>query len=413
MRNYVFFAERPVSDYRKSDTLFIAIVVLLWGLGLFTLFVSTPFVGERFFGSRYYFVVRHVSASVLGVASMITFAVLPMKVIKRFSFMLAAFSFVLCVMTFIPAFRDEKNGAARWISIGSLSFQPSELVKLSIVLYLSFLFDKHSSEYEEDSKESLYPIAALVLFSLIIARQKDLSTSMFVLGLGFSIFLISGTSVKWILPIITLAIPAGILMILTEQYRLNRILAYIMPEQYKSTTYFQNLVASRAIHSGGFFGVGTGVELERVSRIPEVQTDYIFAGWATSMGALGVTLFFILIAAFAVRGFRIAFRCPNRFAAYGAFGCTLSIFVQTVLNCGVVSGSLPTTGIPLPFFSSGGSSLIVTMAMCGFIINASHCSQESDDEFVDIGRKKDKKKKNSSETDDEIESFGGVVVEYE
>ena len=84
-----------------------------------------------------------------------------------------------------------------------------------------------------------------------------------------------------------------------------------------------------------------------------------------------------------------------------------------MLNCGGVCGSLPTTGIPLPFFSSGGSSLIVTMAMCGFIINASHCSQESDDEFVDTGRKKDKKKKNSSETDDEIESFGGVVVEYE
>jgi cell division protein FtsW len=134
---------------------------------------------------------------------------------------------------------------------------------------------------------------------------------------------------------------------------------------------YQSNVARFAISVGNLFGEGIGAGLTQIKRIPEVYADYIFAGWTEAMGFLGVLAYFALLVYFAWRGYRVAWRCPDRFGALTAFGCTTSIFFQSLINCGVVSSALPSTGIPLPFFSSGGSSLIITFCMCGLIINTS------------------------------------------
>ncbi|MGN0730127.1 peptidoglycan glycosyltransferase FtsW [Treponema sp.] len=402
MTEYTFFPDRPVANYRKSDSVFIVCTLLLWGIGIFTLYVCSPGVGERFFGNKNYFLNRQIVSSVVGFAGLIFFAVVPLRTIRRFVFAFAVVSFVLCVMASLPGIGSERKGASRWIVIPHLfSFQPSELVKFAVVLYLAHMFDAHSSEYEESSREFIYPVAALLLFVIAIFCQRNLSTGIFVFALGVAMFVLSGASLKWLLPFSVLAVPAAAILVTMEEYRLIRILAYLFPEKFKFSAGYQVSASERAISAGGIWGTGIGEGLEKISLIPEIQTDYIFAGWATMMGLFGVTSYFILLAVFSYRGFKIALSCPDRFAAYGAFGCTLCIFCQSVFNCAVVCGACPTTGIPLPFFSSGGSSLIMTLCMCGFIINASHCDADKDS-----GRK-------SENSLDNVETIGGVVVEYE
>lgn len=400
MSEYVIRADRSVLVYKKCDAFFLISVLLLWGLGIFTILICTQGVGERFFHDRYYFLWRQLAYSAVGAVGLVFFAAVPVNTIRRFAFMFAVASVFLCLMALLPGIGSSRNGAPRWISIPHvITFQPSELIKFTMVLYLSHLFDKHSQEYEENNKEFMYPAIALAILAGAIFIQRDLSTSVMVFGIGVAMFIVSGSPVKVFLPILTLIFPVAILMTLTHRYRLLRILSYIRPSDYTSTSGYQALASERAISSGGIWGVGTGSGLEKISGIPEIQTDYIFAGWATAMGLMGVLGYFLLLGIFLVRGLFIAFRCPNKFASLGAFGCVFTIATQSVVNCAVVCGAAPTTGIPLPFFSSGGSSLIVTLCMCGFVINASHC--DADNGF------KDKKSIDIEDT----ESFGEMVVE--
>ena len=175
-----------------------------------------------------------------------------------------------------------------------------------------------------------------------------------------------------------MAIPFLFIFITSEQYRIDRIIAFLKPDEGIHTFNYQSIAAKRAISAGGAWGSGIGVGLIQSNRIPEVQADYIFAGWAEAMGLFGVAIYFATLGVFAWRGFKTAIVCKNRFASYSAFGFVLMISAQSIVNCAVVCGALPSTGIPLPFFSLGGSSIITTLCMCGFIVNASRINSGND-----------------------------------
>ena len=375
MGDFTFYPGNPGVDYNKTDFKFILSVLLLWGLGIFTLLVCTLDYAQRMFGNKYYFAVRQIVWSVFGFIALIVFASIPLKTIKRILPIIVIGSLFLCLLTLFPGIGSERKGAYRWISIGNFAtLQPSEFAKVSVILYLSSLFDKYlggSQEIEE--KNFFYPLIGLFAFVLIIFLQKDFSTGVFVFVVGCMMFFVSGAKMRWFGPLILLAIPATILLIAIEPYRIMRVLAFFHPEEFIQTSGFQQWAAQRAIRYGGIWGAGLGTGLERVSGIPEVHADYIFAGWASSMGLVGVTAYLVLLIFFAFRGYGISLRCTNRFACYIAFGCVSSILVQSLINISVACGALPTTGIPLPFFSSGGSSLLSTSCMCGLIINASTC----------------------------------------
>ena len=399
MSEYVIHADKPILPYKKSDTLFFISVLILWGLGIFTVLICTQGVGERFFGNRYYFLWRQLAYSVVGFIGFAFFATVPVGVIRRFAFGFAVISVFLCLLALIPGIGSSRNGAPRWISIPHLiTFQPSELIKFTMVLYLSHLFDKHSREYEENNREFMVPAFSLVILAGAIFVQRDLSTSVMVFGIGVALFIVSGSPLKAFIPLITLIIPVVVLMTLTHRYRLLRILSFLNPGEYTSTSGYQALASERAISAGGIWGLGTGSDLDRISSIPEIQTDYIFAGWASAMGLVGVYGYFLVLGIFIFRGLVIAFNCPDNFASYATFGCVFTLATQSIANCAVVCGAAATTGIPLPFFSCGGSSLIITLCMCGFVINASHC--DADNELDIIKKVKDDK-----------ESFGETVVE--
>lgn len=381
MDNYIFTSERPLGTYKKSDTGFLAATILLSGLGIFSLMISSQGFALRAFGNQFYFVKRQLITFAIGVVIFIVFASLPIKLIRKILPFIVIGTFVLCLLTFITPLSIERNGARRWLKMPfSFTLQPSELAKFAVVLFLANLFDKQAAlEYREDQSVTS-AIIGLSAFVLVIFCQKDFSTGMFIFSVGILMFFVTGMKLLWILPFAPVAIVGVFLLIALEPYRIERIIGFLRPDLNLFTFNYQSIAARRAISSGNFFGNGIE-DLAWSRRVPEVQADYIFTGWTEAMGFVGVLIYLALLLFFTWRGCKASMECRNRFAAYASFGCVIMITLQSLMNIAVVCGVLPVTGVPLPFFSLGGSSVIVTLAMCGFILNASRCdADEADDE---------------------------------
>lgn len=388
MGEYSFFQDRSVESYKKSDFFFIVSVILLLGFGLFTQYFCTQNYAERMFHDSFYFVKRQLICAIVGLVGFFVVACVKMKTLRKVLPIIFFTTLILCLLTFIPAFSVEKNGARRWLRIPFLpmafTIQSSEFVKFTLVIFLANLFDKQLSIADEEERTVLPCVTVLMVFTVLILLQKDLSTSVFIFAVALVLFVAAGLNVKWAFAVGVLAVPALILFITSEPYRLDRIVAFLSPEEGAHTFNYQSIAAKRAISSGHIWGTGIGTGLVQSLRIPEVQADYIFAGWSEAMGLVGVASYFLLLAVFSWRGYKIALTCNDRFAAFGSFGFVTTILAQSIMNCAVVCGAVPTTGIPLPFFSLGGSSIIVTLSMCGFIVNASRNDNDMKSEEIDV-----------------------------
>lgn len=376
MESFTFYANKPSENYHKIDMLLFVTIILLWGLGIFTLFICSQRYGNTRFSNPFYFVNRQLICSLVGFAAFCFFLVVDMNLVRRMIFILVVFSVVCCILTYFPGISIEKNGARRWLRMPlNFTFQPSELVKFVLVLFLANNFEKQEEIIDEDEKSVFPCVLGLFTFVGLVIAQKDFSTGLFIALIGILMFFVSGTKLKWLIPFLFIAIPAIFLLITLERYRMERIIGFLRPDDFASSVNYQTLAAKRAISAGGLWGNGIGSGLSKINSIPEVQADYIFAGWAEAMGFGGVIVYLILLCIFAWRGYLAAFNSPSRFTGYATFGCVSLIFIQSIVNCMVVCGLLPSTGIPLPFFSLGGSSIIVTIAMSGFILSASRCDE--------------------------------------
>lgn len=384
MSSYSFSADRPLQSYRKCDTGFLIAIILMWGLGIFTLFVCSQNFASNLTSDPYYFLKRQLICSAVGFVGFLACSLVDMKVLRNLIMGLCVITILLCFMTFIPGFRVDKNGAARWVKLPmNMTFQPSELVKFAIPVFLANNFDKFEKTENPEEKNIMSSVIGVLIFTVIIFLQKDMSTGIFVFGIAVVMFIVSGMKIKWLIPTGILGGVALFIMIFSEEYRLNRLIAFFNRDNplYADNIDFQSLRAERAISSGGVFGTGIGTDLRRLYSIPEVQSDYIFAGWAEAMGLVGVIIFVAILGFFAFKGFQIACKCKNRFASIASFGIIFSIVAQSLINIGVVCRAFPTTGIPLPFFSLGGSSIMVTLTMCGFVLNASRCDEDGDEDM--------------------------------
>lgn len=377
MEGYRVLADRAVEHHHRSDYTFLVCVILMLGFGLWTQFFCSQNLAEKFYHDPFYYFKRQLISVAVGAICFLLVSSLKMSAIRKMIPIFLCITFFLCILTFLPFLSHEANGARRWIKMPfGFSLQSSEIVKFMIVLFLANLFDKQLEIVNKDERNVFPCVAILCIFVGIVLAQKDLSTALFIFATCFVLFIVAGMNVKWFFALAILAIPALFIFIASEQYRLDRLLAFVRPELGENTINYQSITAKRAISAGGIFGSGIGPSFVQSFRVPEMQTDYVFAGWAESMGLFGVFLYFVLLGVFVWRGYKIALTSSDRFASIASFGFVTMILCQSILNCAVVSGVLPTTGIPLPFFSIGGSSIIVTLCMCGFILNVSRLEVE-------------------------------------
>jgi cell division protein FtsW len=377
MLKSAFLTERNKTP-EKVDVPFILLVILLCGIGLTTLYSGSSGYADRIFGDPLYFVKRQLINLIVGLFALLVFSAVNLEGVRKILPKLVVITFLISMLPFIPGIGVNKNGASRWIGIGSSTFQPSELIKLVVVFFLANIFAKKHDRLEEPNV-SVYPAAIMsCLFIGIVYLQNDFSTALFVLLISLIMFYIAGVKPGWFIRFFLVMIPLVVMMIISKEYRIERVLSYLHPEHDPLGAGYQVNAAMDALSGGGFWGLGLGNGIKKISSIPEVQSDFIFAVWGEEMGFFGVIVYFLLLVAFSLRGFYISLKCTDRFRSFLAFGCTSIIFLQSLMNCGVVIRFFPATGVPLPFFSSGGSSLLITLCLCGLIINVSRWEPEGE-----------------------------------
>lgn len=383
MGGYTFYPDKPLSQYKKSDTGLIVSIILMWGIGMGALYVCSSAYCGKVFGNEFMLVKRQLLASAVGFAGLLFFAFAPLSKIRKILPLIMLVCIALLLATFVPAFNEERNGAKRWVKLPFFRFQPSELAKFAVILYLANFFDKYQRERDLEERSVFPAVVVMTLFVALIFAEKDFSTGLFLFLICLLLFFISGIKTLWLVPMAAIGLPALAMMIVWEPYRMERIAGYLHPEEFSQGVNYQTNASLRAIGAGGFWGQGIGNGLTKLNSIPEVQADYIFAGWTEAMGFVGVAIYFVILCVFAYRAYKRAFMCPSRFGAIGTFGCISAILFQSLANVAVVCGAIPSTGIPLPFFSAGGSSMIVTLCMCGFMINAARGDENDEGESAE------------------------------
>jgi len=364
---YNFDAEKMYSQ--RTVYLMYLCVILLLGTGLVSLFSASYAFAERFFYDGYYFIKRQLIVGCAGIVLFIFFSKINLERFRKFIIVFVGLAAILCVLTLIPGIGVERYGASRWIEVASFSYQPSEMVKFVLPLYLAHLLDKKANNLDNFHSGVLPPVLVTGIFFIFIYLQNNFSTAVFVLFNAMVIFYLAGTRYRYFLGVTAIIIPVSSLLIFTKEYRVRRLLSFIRPEWDPLGAGFQVNASRDAIISGGLLGKGIGEGTHKIASIPEIQSDFIFSAYVEETGFIGILLFFAMFAAFAVLGYGAAWKCETVFGKLLAAGLTTMIVSQAFLNTAVVCGALPATGIPLPFFSAGGSSILTTLIGAGLIAN--------------------------------------------
>jgi cell division protein FtsW len=244
-------------------------------------------------------------------------------------------------------------------------------VKLVLPLYLAHIFDKKRDAIDSFGSGVLPPVLITALFFMLIYLQNNFSTAVFIAVNALVVFFLAGVKLRYFFAAIVMLLPLSSLLILTKEHRLRRLISFIWPDWEPQGAGYQVRSSLLTITSGGFWGKGIGQGTRKIASVPEIHSDFIFSSFAEEAGFLGILLFFLLFAVFAVRGYGGGLRADSLFKRLLACGLVTVIVSQALLNIAVVSGSLPATGIPLPFFSAGGSSLATSLVMAGLIVNVS------------------------------------------
>ena len=358
-------------EKERGDMLLVMLLVVILGAGVALLFSSSyPFAG-RAYNDPLYLVKRQLIWAALGGAAAFLISMTPLELFRRSMPVLLLATLLAALLPFVPGLGASVLGSRRWIVLFGLSFQPSELVKVTLILYLASYFARREEQLRTTMNALIPPFIVTCAFSAIILLQNDYSTAIFVLLIGLAMLYIARVRVHQFLLVTLFTVPLGFLLLFTREHRVQRLLAFLDLSSYRSGSGYQIVNAKAALVSGGLWGKGLGRSTAKLGSLPMAHSDFIYAVIGEETGLLGALFVLGLFALLAWRGLRIAFRVEDRFSYYVAFGVTATICLQAFLNMAVAVGLVPTTGVTLPFFSAGGSSLFATLVMCGLLMNLS------------------------------------------
>jgi cell division protein FtsW len=302
-------------------------------------------------------------------------------ILASMSLLLATLASLALVL--VPHIGRVAGGARRWLSFGGpLNFQPAELAKLAVILYLAHFLANRGERTREFGAGMIPALVVLGLTAAPILKQPDLGSALILVLITFAMLFAGGARLEHLA-----AVPAVLAVIFRAGYRSQRLLAFLNPWRDPRGSGFHIIQSLLAIGSGGLVGLGLGHSRQKFFYLPERHTDFIFAIISEELGLVGSLVVILLFAALAVWGFRIAARCQDRYGALLASGLTTMLVGQAVLNIGVVSGSLPITGVPLPFISFGGSSLVLNDIAVGILLNISQYARPEEEVVTSPARR--------------------------
>ncbi len=369
---YAKFAPSKNMKDKKVDKPLLAISVALVVLGLITLASASGAYSLKHYGSTYALVLRQIFLGVgFGLFLFWLGLKLPLMAYKKYAPIILVLSVLLLVGVFIPALGPKIKGAHRWIYIGGISFQPSEILKLGIIIYLASWMSSHKKEMTTLTY-GLIPFLVIVSFvGIFLILEPDIGTLGIITLTTLGIFFVGGGRFRQIALATFLGIILVLLLAQISGYRRDRITTFLNPETDPQGAGYQLNQSLIAIGSGGIFGRGLGHSRQKFYYLPEPAGDAVFAIFAEEFGLIGSAALIGLFFAFFLRGMMIAVRAPDQFTMLLASGITLLVIIQVIVNIGALSGLLPLTGIPLPFISAGGTALAFLIFEIGILLNIS------------------------------------------
>ena len=367
----------PKRKRRPADKTLPVIVALLLMMGLVTLFSATYYNAQDG-GDALSEVKKQLFGMAIGFVAMLFTSRIPYWFWGRHRVALAglALSAVLLILVIIPGVGVYVNGSRRWLRLGPLSFQPSEFAKYALVLFVSLALAARGKRVRRFFDGILPVLAAPAVAFLLILEQPNLSTAGSILIVSVILVMLAGAKWRHMLTLGAGGLAVGAYYAWSAPYRRARLLSFTDPFAKMSDEGYQLAQSLIAFGSGGLFGMGLGRGRQKYAYLPYPESDFIFAIVGEDFGLLGCVAVILLFIAFLFAGMRIALTCPERFGCLLAAGITSMITVQAFINMGVVIGILPTTGLPLPFFSAGGTSLSITMAAVGVLLSISRTCEK-------------------------------------
>lgn len=361
------------SQYRRVhfDFWLLIVTILLVAIGVTMVYSSSALLATEKFNDSYYFLKREILFVVLGFGLLAAVMKIPYHFYKKIIYPILAVAVFALVLTFVPGIKSEVSGAARWVRFGSFSFQPSEFAKLAIVLFLAYSLAKKTARIKTFTIGFLANVVIVGLVTILVLGGRDFGSAMLVALISGILLFVAGVRIVYLFASVLASLPVIYVTIASVEYRRRRVLAFLDPWADRYGSGFQMIQSFVAFSQGGVFGQGLGEGRQKLFYLPEAHTDFIASVLAEELGMIGVVTVVLLFAFFAYRGFKIAFNAPDAFGRYLAFGITLFIALQAILNLLVVMGFFPTKGMVLPFISYGGSALLTMLAAVGIMLNIS------------------------------------------
>ncbi len=367
-RKYIKRKSKP----KSVDKVFLSLVLILVFIGLIAISSAGIAISQSKFGDPYYYFKHQLFYGILpGLVAMFITSRINYKLWQKLAVPILGVAIALLVAVLISSHGLELKGAKRWINLGPISFQPIEMVKLAVIIYLSsWLTGK--SKIIKNFSESLVPFVVMLgVVGLLIIAQPDVGSFGAVAFIALTMFFLAGAPLKHVFGLIAVGVFGLGILIKLEPYRMNRLLAFLHPETDVQGIGWQVKQAAIAVGQGGIFGVGLGHSHQKFGYLPEVVGDSIFAVIAEEVGMLGAGVIVVLFILLAFRGFRLAQKAPDQFSAFMVTGISLWVIFQALINIMAIIGLMPLTGIPLPFISYGSTSLISLLAGVGIVLNIS------------------------------------------
>jgi cell division protein FtsW len=356
---------------RSPDAVILAVAAVLTGIGIVMVFSASSAVAYTQFHDATYYLKRELLWAMVGAGALVLGMRLDYTKLRPAAPWIFGIAVALLAAVLIPSLGSIEGGARRWLGVGPVTFEPSEFAKLALVLFMARLVSARP-----DGAASFTRVGFPVLFWVgvcfaLVMRQPDLGTASIYLLTAFVMLFAGGARLTQLLIEAAVAIPAMLAFIYASPYRRERFLAFLHPWRDPQGTGYHIIQSLYALGSGGLMGLGLGQSRQKFGYLPAQHTDFIFSIIGEELGFIGAVTVVVLFLAFAYRGIRIAMRADDRFGFYLATGITASITLQALINIGVVTSSWPVTGVPLPFISYGGTSLVITLFAVGLLASVS------------------------------------------
>lgn len=358
--------KKPKVKLGDIDFVLFATIIMLVTIGVVMVYSASSYFAAFKYDNAEYFLWRQLAWAILGTIGMIFTMNLDYHIYKKYTRLLIIGTFIaLCMVFLFPPVK----GAQRWIRLGPASFQPSEIAKYVVVLYVAQRITTHTQEIKSFWKGVIPNLLFAGFFAVMILLEKNLSIATVTILVCVIMLFVAGTKF-WQMGLLGGGVIAfGVTFILTSPYRMERVTGFLDPWSDAQDTGYQLVQSLLALGSGGLTGVGIGQSRQKCFYIPEPHNDFILAVIGEELGFIGCALIIILFLLFLWRGIRTALKAKDLYGALLATGITSVIIFQALINIAVVSGSMPVTGVPLPFISSGGSSLVINMIFMGVLLN--------------------------------------------